>query len=479
MGKLNVVVLKFLTPEDFRVLTAVEMGMKNHELVPGPLVAAIAALKHGGCHKLLRELIKHKLVVYERGRHADGFRLTNTGYDYLALKTLSARNIVEGFGSQIGVGKESDIYVVQDQEGRRLALKIHRLGRTSFRRLKEKRDYLKHRNNASWLYLSRLAALKEFAFMKALYDRNFPVPKPVDCNRHCVVMELIGDAYPLCQVHGIEHPDELFDKLMNLIVKLADHGLIHCDFNEFNLLLNNKDEPTLIDFPQMISTSHPNAQAYFDRDVNCIRDFFRKRFNFESESYPTFADIHREDNLDEEVAASGFTRDMDKKLLQEILPENGSGSEESEEEEEKEECTEQRENYERSDGEEMPDNQHSATFVSLSDVNHLQNDPLLASKMDRYFKGTSGAGDDAGEQPLKCSEEQQLSDEESVTTEAASGRKEKVFDPSYVRARVKKSLQQRDKQHRRRIRAKGEASAVTRQRRENADAIKLCPVWDI
>ena len=35
MGKLNVSVLRYMTREDFRVLTAVEMGMKNHEIVPG------------------------------------------------------------------------------------------------------------------------------------------------------------------------------------------------------------------------------------------------------------------------------------------------------------------------------------------------------------------------------------------------------------------------------------------------------------
>ena len=33
MGKLNVTMLRYLSKEDFRVLTAVEMGMKNHELV--------------------------------------------------------------------------------------------------------------------------------------------------------------------------------------------------------------------------------------------------------------------------------------------------------------------------------------------------------------------------------------------------------------------------------------------------------------
>jgi RIO kinase 2 len=56
----------------------------------------------------------------------DGYRLTNSGYDYLALKTLTSRNIVSSFGNQIGVGKESNIYVVTNEEGQPLCLKLHR-----------------------------------------------------------------------------------------------------------------------------------------------------------------------------------------------------------------------------------------------------------------------------------------------------------------------------------------------------------------
>ena len=70
------------------------------------------------------------------------------------------------------------------------------LGRTSFRKLKEKRDYHGHRHKTSWIYLSRLAAMKEFAYIKALNERGFPTPTPVDFNRHCVVMQLM-DGHPL------------------------------------------------------------------------------------------------------------------------------------------------------------------------------------------------------------------------------------------------------------------------------------------
>ncbi|XP_073534256.1 serine/threonine-protein kinase RIO2 [Phyllobates terribilis] len=323
MGKLNVVLLRYLSRDDFRVLTAVEMGMKNHEIVPASLIASIASLKHGGCNKILRELVKHKLIAYERTKTVQGYRLIYGGYDYLALKTLSSRDVITSVGNQMGVGKESDIYIVANEDDKQLALKLHRLGRTSFRNLKNKRDYHKHRQKMSWLYLSRLAAMKEFAYMKALYESGFPVPKPYDYNRHAVVMELIN-GYPLCQVRHLEDPAALYNEVMELIIKLANHGLIHGDFNEFNLMLDDEDHVTMIDFPQMVSTSHTNAEWYFDRDVKCIRDFFVKRFNYESELFPTFCDIQKECSLDVEIAVSGYTKEMqeDDELLQPAGPDD-------------------------------------------------------------------------------------------------------------------------------------------------------------
>ncbi|NWT48246.1 RIOK2 kinase, partial [Chroicocephalus maculipennis] len=281
MGKLNVVMLRYLSREHFRVLTAVEMGMKNHEIVPASLIASIASLKHGGCNKILRELVKHKLLAYER---------TKSEFEFCVGLPLSfsPQCIIMLLGEIPQV--EMYIYIVANEEEQQFALKLHRLGRTSFRSLKNKRDYHKHRHKMSWLYLSRLAAMKEFAYMKALHDRKFPVPKPVDYNRHAVVMELI-DGYPLCQVRHVEDPASVYSELMDLIVKLANHGLIHGDFNEFNLILDNDDHVTMIDFPQMVSTSHANAEWYFDRDVNCIKEFFKKRFNYESELFPAFKDI--------------------------------------------------------------------------------------------------------------------------------------------------------------------------------------------
>ncbi|KAI1280381.1 Serine/threonine-protein kinase RIO2 [Halotydeus destructor] len=294
MVKLDVTLLRYLTKEDFRILTAVEMGMKNHELVPASLIGSISALKHGGVGKILNDLCRHKLLCYESGKRYDGYRLTYLGYDYLALNVFRNRNVVSLVGNQIGVGKESDVYVAADDESKRYALKIHRLGRTCFRTVNDKRDYQKNGKKVhNWIYMSRLAALREFAFMKALHEKSFPVPTPVDCNRHCVVMELIeGTILNTVILDTLEEKEKLYNQLMNLLLSLAnDYGVVHGDFNEFNIMIRDEtNEPVLIDFPQMVPINHRFAEPYFERDVKCLVDLFKKRFNYEATDTPTWKD---------------------------------------------------------------------------------------------------------------------------------------------------------------------------------------------
>jgi RIO kinase 2 len=62
--KLDADLIHYLTKEHFRVLTAVEMGMKNHEFVPLPLIESLAALKRSNTYKVVQFLLKHKLVMH-------------------------------------------------------------------------------------------------------------------------------------------------------------------------------------------------------------------------------------------------------------------------------------------------------------------------------------------------------------------------------------------------------------------------------
>jgi RIO kinase 2 len=329
------------------------MGSRNHELVPTPLISQIAGLRSGtGVHKCISNLAKIGLIAKIQNAKYDGYRLTYGGLDYLALHTHTKGSVVYSVGNQIGIGKESDIVVCASEKGEQLVLKIHRLGRISFRTVKANRDYLRNRQGASWMYMSRLAALKEYEFMKALRAEGFPVPEPIGQNRHTVVMSLIN-AFPMRQISKVGDAATLYAELLSLIVRLAQHGLIHGDFNEFNILVEERDGkdgsvsliPTIIDFPQMVSIDHANAEFYFDRDVACIKRFFDRRFGFTSdEPGPFLKDATKRmvKRLDVEVQASGFSKKMAKEL-EVYMKENGidgdagdfePGHEEDDEEEE-------------------------------------------------------------------------------------------------------------------------------------------------
>lgn len=379
------------------------MGSKNHELVPTSLIEKISRLRGGAgsVHKSISALAKVGLIARVKEAKYDGYRLTYGGLDYLALHTYAKKKDVYSVGDRIGVGKESDIMVVADHSGTQRVLKIHRLGRISFRTVKSNRDYLKNRQSGSWMYLSRLAAMKEFAFMKALREEGFPVPEPIAQSRHTIVMSLI-DAFPLRQIAEVPDPASLYADLIALILRLAKQGLIHGDFNEFNILIKeniikSEDgeetltlEPVVIDFPQMISMEHQNAEMYFDRDVNCIKRFFERRFHFVStEPGPFFKHAKKTvgkdgvKRLDATVEASGFTKRMLKDLeaaIKEKGDQTAQHSGDEDDEDEGDDSDEESENSDTDNTEHPHDGQVSGGLLG---------DDAMASKEDMVEESMS------------------------------------------------------------------------------------------
>ncbi|KAJ5620416.1 Serine/threonine-protein kinase rio2 [Penicillium lagena] len=418
--KLDAKAIRYLTSEDFRVLAGVEAGSRNHEVVPTPLIVQLSGLRGGsGVHRSIsvlaktnliakvknakctfyREIRTTQLLTLHPSRADDGYRLAYGGLDYLALNAHQKQKCIYSVGNQIGVGKESDIVVVAHSSGAQRILKIHRLGRISFRTVKTNRDYLRHRNTGSWMYMSRLAAMKEFAFMKALRENGFSVPEPIAQNRHTIVMSLI-DAFPLRQISKVPRPAELYSELMDIILELARFGLIHGDFNEFNILIKEEEDPNakgkapanaddendenirlvpvLIDFPQMVSIDHVNAEMYFDRDVNCIKRYFQRKFHFVSDvPGPFFADAKKNmlknpgKRLDVEVEASGFSRKMARELeayMKEVGVDGDAGAsrDDDEDEDENSDAEEEGSEEDHSDGQPEEGTGHSDSLDDSS-----------------------------------------------------------------------------------------------------------------
>ncbi len=123
------------------------------------------------------------------------------------------------------------------------------------------------------------------------------------------------DGFPLHQVGDMKNPDKVYAQCMSILIRMAQCGLVHCDFNEFNLMVSKDEVVTMIDFPQMVSTNHANAAELFERDVSGIEKWFANRYSYVAPDDltlhgvpvpPELGDIERIAALDSKVAASGF-----------------------------------------------------------------------------------------------------------------------------------------------------------------------------
>ena len=358
--------MRYLGKDDFRLLVAIEMGMRNHELVPVELISSIAKLRHGGIHRILSTLLRYKLIAHANQQY-NGYRLSYLGFDILALHTLVARNVIASVGRQIGVGKESDVFEAIDEHGNELVLKIHRLGRTSFRSVRRNRDYMAGKSKASWLYMSRLAALKEFAFMQALHAHGFPTPVPIDHNRHVVAMSRI-DGSPMAQLQAgsMQNAESVFANCLAILRRLAECGLVHCDFNEFNLMVDAAGTVTLIDFPQMVSTNHVNAVDLFQRDMKGLAKFFAMKMHYipEEDQMLRLEDIPViEAHIDEQIRASGFSKEEDNELVGFIMNAEQEAGDDADEEQQGSGDDQEEEDYE---GNGVPEDEKEPTELTSS-----------------------------------------------------------------------------------------------------------------
>ncbi|WP_232687289.1 serine/threonine-protein kinase RIO2 [Halobacterium zhouii] len=262
-----------LDPEDFHVLSGVEHGMRFSEWVNREKLPEFARLTEEEVdYRLDRmldlEFLERKTIQYE------GISLTFAGYDALALKSFAERDTVEGFGAPLGVGKESDVFEVQSF--RPMALKFHREGYTNFREVHRGRDYTSEKEHTSWLYTARKAAEREYDALETLYP-DVNVPRPVDQNRHAIVMEkMTGAELSKAQLED-DQASGVLDLILREVTAAYDAGYVHADISEYNVFVD-EDGVTLFDWPQATPTDHENARELLDRDVGNILNYFQRKY---------------------------------------------------------------------------------------------------------------------------------------------------------------------------------------------------------
>ncbi|MBS7612532.1 serine/threonine protein kinase [Candidatus Bathyarchaeota archaeon] len=271
-------VFRRLEPEDFRVLTAVELGMVSHAYTPIEDVVKYSSLPREEVLYRVKRLNGFRLI---RGIVSpfEGYVLNYYGYDFLALNALVKAGKLEALGKSVGIGKEADVFEGLTSTGEKVIVKFHRVGRVSFRQTRRVRRYIADRRHISWLYQSRKAAEKEFEALEILNRVNAKAPKPLAQNRHVVVMGFFSGV-ELVNVKSVDEPLPLFRDIVDEVKQVYfEAGLIHGDLSEYNIIIKEDGDFMLIDWPQFIRRSDPESEHYLKRDLEKVTGFFNKRFN--------------------------------------------------------------------------------------------------------------------------------------------------------------------------------------------------------
>ncbi|MEM2321040.1 MAG: RIO1 family regulatory kinase/ATPase [Candidatus Bathyarchaeia archaeon] len=269
-------VFQQLETEDLRVLAVIEVDLSRHRFVPERDILKLSGLPEKEVRYRLERLIGFGLAYRWVGSYV-GYMLSMAGYDCLALNAFVKAGILESLGKPLGVGKESDVYDALTQRGERVAVKFHRLGRTSFRQTRRLRGYAVERRHITWLYQSRLAAEREIEALRLVYPCGVSAPKPIAQNRHVVVMGMIeGDC--LFRVN-LPDPETTLNKIIeNVRLAYVDARVVHGDLSEYNIVITPSWHVLIIDWPQYVKVYHPSAEMLLKRDVLNILKFFRRKY---------------------------------------------------------------------------------------------------------------------------------------------------------------------------------------------------------
>jgi RIO kinase 2 len=267
-------VVKNLEPEDYKLLKVLASGLKQHESLTRKEITTYSKMHENIVDFRINRLHDMKLIRKNKG----GFTLLMMGLDTVALKMLVDKDIIIAMGKPIGIGKESDVFEAITSREQVRALKFFRIGRISFREVRRRRTFIGKEDIHQWLLVNIDAAKKEYNALNRLRHSGIRIPVLYYRAMHCVVMNRI-DGLRLVNIHELEDPKITLQNILHDIGTAYKYNMINSDLSEYNVLLDSKNNIWIIDWPQVVSRSHPNAADLIKRDVYNIVNFFNKRFD--------------------------------------------------------------------------------------------------------------------------------------------------------------------------------------------------------
>ncbi len=206
----------------------------------------------------------------------------------LTLHKMLVHGMLRSVDFPISTGKEANVFRATTPGGGFLAIKIYRINTASFKHVLQ---YIQGDERFQGVSSDKRGLVfawcqKEYRNLLRLREAGVAVPEPVKASSNVLVVEYLGKPEgPWPQLRLVEPTDatRLWEQAVSDYVKaynLAD--LIHGDWSEYNVLVENADGPEatwrlrMIDVGQAVIKNHPMAYEFVQRDIKNMVRVFRK-----------------------------------------------------------------------------------------------------------------------------------------------------------------------------------------------------------
>lgn len=216
--------------------------------------------------KITREKFKTYGNVFDNFTLRNLFNLSNKGFFTSELYPLKT-------------GKESNVFLAENEKEERIVIKIYRLENCNFNKMF---DYLRQDERFQSLKGKKRKIIfewtkREFKNLLRAREAGIYCPTPYAFLHNIILMEFIGssDAAPQLKDKIPNRPETFINKIVDGMKKMHIAGLVHGDLSEFNIL-NYKEKPAFIDFSQGTLIRSENYEELLRRDCKNIARFSKK-----------------------------------------------------------------------------------------------------------------------------------------------------------------------------------------------------------
>jgi RIO kinase 1 len=220
---------------------------------------------------------KEKIIKTKEAR-----KIFDEVFDSSTLETIyeiARKKYIEEIEFVVATGKEGNVF--RCKQGKNYyALKIYKIETSDFRRMN---DYILGDERFKEVKKDKRSIVetwtkKEFKNLETFTKAKIRVPLPIYSKKNCLLMEWIGDEKeaPRAKNKTFENIQEKYELICDYLAKMIKTKLVHADLSEYNIL-NHNDEMIIIDVGQAVSTMHPKAQEFFERDILNMSKWFAKQ----------------------------------------------------------------------------------------------------------------------------------------------------------------------------------------------------------